>query len=134
VAAANDGKVAFADNLGIYGNSVILDHGLGVFTLYGHLSSIGVTAGQTVRRGDTLGRTGETGLAAGDHLHFSVMIDGVHVDPVEWWDPQWLDDHVVAKMKDFEGGASSASASSPKGRGGEERADEPAPAKRKRRR
>lgn len=102
VLAASDGKVVYADNLGIYGNAVILDHGLGVFTLYGHLSSIHVAPGQPVKRGDVLGRTGETGLAAGDHLHFSVMVDGVHVDPVEWWDPHWIGDHISAKMKEFE--------------------------------
>ena len=102
VAAENNGKVVFADNLGIYGNAVILDHGLGLFSLYGHLSSIGVTVGQQVERGDSIGRTGETGLAAGDHLHFSMMVDGIHVDPVEWWDPKWVDDHVLEKLRSFE--------------------------------
>jgi murein DD-endopeptidase MepM/ murein hydrolase activator NlpD len=102
VIAENTGKVAFADNLGIYGNAVILDHGLGLFSLYGHLSSIGVAAGQQVQRGDSIGRTGETGLAAGDHLHFSIMVDGVHVDPVEWWDPKWVADHVTEKIRSFE--------------------------------
>jgi murein DD-endopeptidase MepM/ murein hydrolase activator NlpD len=101
VAAENNGKVVFADNLGIYGNTVILDHGIGLYSLYGHLSSIGVTVGQMVNRGDSLGRTGETGLAAGDHLHFSMMVDGVHVDPVEWWDPKWIVDHVTDKLKSF---------------------------------
>jgi hypothetical protein len=101
VTAANTGKVVFADNLGIYGNTVILDHGIGLFSLYGHLSSIGVQVGQSVNRGDTLGRTGETGLAAGDHLHFSTMVDGIHVDPVEWWDPKWVADHVTEKLKSF---------------------------------
>jgi murein DD-endopeptidase MepM/ murein hydrolase activator NlpD len=102
VAAGNDAKVAFADNLGIYGNTVILDHGLGLFSLYGHLSSIGVETGQMVQRGDALGRTGETGLAAGDHLHFSIMVDGIHVDPVEWWDPKWVANHVTEKMQAYE--------------------------------
>jgi murein DD-endopeptidase MepM/ murein hydrolase activator NlpD len=102
VPAANNGKVVFADTLGIYGNTVILDHGLGLFSLYGHLSSIGVTVGQAVSRGDSLGRTGQTGLAGGDHLHFSMMVDGVHVDPVEWWDPRWVADHVTEKLKSFE--------------------------------
>lgn len=108
VAAENDGKVAFAENLGIYGNTVIVDHGLGLFSLYGHLSSIGVQVGQAVKRGDTLGRTGETGLAAGDHLHFSMMVDGYHVDPVEWWDPKWVADHVTDKLKSFEKPAAAA--------------------------
>lgn len=102
VTAENNGKVVFADNLGIYGNTVILDHGIGLFSLYGHLSSISSPVGQVVNRGDTLGRTGETGLAAGDHLHFSMMVDGVHVDPVEWWDPKWVADHVTEKLKSFE--------------------------------
>ncbi len=110
VTAENNGKVAFADNLGIYGNTVILDHGLGLFSLYGHLSSIGVPVGQMVHRGDSLGRTGETGLAAGDHLHFSMMVDGVHVDPVEWWDPKWVADHVIEKLKSFESPAPAAAA------------------------
>jgi murein DD-endopeptidase MepM/ murein hydrolase activator NlpD len=108
VAAENNGKVVFADNLGIYGNVVILDHGLGLFSLYGHLSSIGVAVDQSVARGDTLGRTGETGLAAGDHLHFSIMVDGIHVDPVEWWDPKWVADHVTEKLKSFENPATAA--------------------------
>jgi murein DD-endopeptidase MepM/ murein hydrolase activator NlpD len=102
VIAENDGKVVYADNIGIYGNVVILDHGLGLFSLYAHLSSIGVAVGQAVKRGDAIGRTGETGLAAGDHLHFSMMVDGIHVDPVEWWDPKWVADHVTDKLKAFE--------------------------------
>jgi murein DD-endopeptidase MepM/ murein hydrolase activator NlpD len=108
VTAGNVAKVVFADNLGIYGNTVILDHGLGLFSLYGHLSSIGVQVGQMVQRGDVIGRTGETGLAAGDHLHFSIMVDGVHVDPVEWWDPKWVADHVVDKMRAFENPSAAA--------------------------
>jgi murein DD-endopeptidase MepM/ murein hydrolase activator NlpD len=110
VAAENNGKVVFADNLGIYGNTVIVDHGIGLFSLYGHLSSIGVSVGQMVQRGDSLGRTGETGLAAGDHLHFSMMVDGFHVDPVEWWDPKWIADHVTEKLKSFESPTSAAGA------------------------
>lgn len=101
VTAANDGKVAFADNLGIYGDTVILDHGLGLYSLYGHLSSIAVDAGAVVKRGETLGQTGDTGLAGGDHLHFSMMIRGIHVDPVEWWDPKWIEDHVTGKLTEF---------------------------------
>jgi murein DD-endopeptidase MepM/ murein hydrolase activator NlpD len=98
VEAAQNGNVVFADNLGIYGNTVILDHGLGIFSLYGHLSTIAVHPGERVTTGQTLGQTGETGLAGGDHLHFSIMLNGVHVDPVEWWDPQWIREHVGAKL------------------------------------
>ena len=101
VTAAQNGIVVFGDNLGIYGNAVILDHGMGIFSLYGHLSSIAVQPGEHVKTGQTLGQTGETGLAAGDHLHFSVMLHGVHVDPVEWWDPHWLHDRVTPKLTMF---------------------------------
>jgi murein DD-endopeptidase MepM/ murein hydrolase activator NlpD len=101
VIAASNGTVVFAENLGIYGDAVIIDHGLGIFSLYGHLSAITVTEGQEVQRGDVVGRTGETGLAGGDHLHFSVMLYGVHVDPVEWWDGKWIRDHVTAKLEQY---------------------------------
>ncbi len=101
VEAANHGRVVFTGTLGIYGNTVIVDHGLGLFTLYGHLSSIAVSAGQTVRKAQELGRTGETGLAGGDHLHFSVLLYGVHVDPVEWWDAGWIERHILAKLRSF---------------------------------
>lgn len=101
VVSASAGTVVFAENLGIYGDAVIIDHGLGIFSLYGHLSAITVTKGQEVQRGDTVGRTGETGLAGGDHLHFSIMLYGVHVDPVEWWDGKWIRDHVTAKLDQY---------------------------------
>ena len=101
VPAGNTGRVVFAGPLGIYGNTVILDHGLGLFSLYGHLSEIAVSAGARVQRGDVIGKTGDTGLAGGDHLHFSVMIHGVHVDPVEWWDAHWIHDHVESRLAAF---------------------------------
>jgi murein DD-endopeptidase MepM/ murein hydrolase activator NlpD len=99
VVATQNGVVVFADNLGIYGITVVLDHGLGVFSLYGHLSTVAVDRGQEVKAGDVIGQSGETGLAGGDHLHFSVMVSGIHVDPVEWWDPAWMRDHVTAKLR-----------------------------------
>jgi murein DD-endopeptidase MepM/ murein hydrolase activator NlpD len=98
VIATQNGIVLLADNLGIYGNTVVLDHGLGVFSLYGHLSGVSVQKGQTVKAGAVVGQTGETGLAGGDHLHFSIMVGGSHVDPVEWWDPLWIRDHVAARF------------------------------------
>ncbi len=101
VEATQNGIVVYAGNLGIYGNAVILDHGLGIFSLYGHLSTIAVKAGEHVKREQTLGQTGQTGLAGGDHLHFSIMLYGVHVDPVEWWDAHWLHDHVTPKLTMF---------------------------------
>jgi murein DD-endopeptidase MepM/ murein hydrolase activator NlpD len=101
VEATQHGIVVYADNLGIYGNTVILDHGLGVFSLYGHLSTIAVRPGERVGAGQRLGQTGESGLAGGDHLHFSILLAGVHVDPVEWWDAHWLRDHVTPKLAMF---------------------------------
>lgn len=108
VPAAAGGTVTFAGTLGIYGDTVILDHGLGLYTLYGHLRQIDVKAGDAVEPGQAIGRTGETGLAGGDHLHFSTMIGGVHVNPVEWWDGHWIHDHALARLEPYagEGGAS----------------------------
>jgi murein DD-endopeptidase MepM/ murein hydrolase activator NlpD len=98
IEAANSGKVAFTGDLGLYGNAVILDHGLGLFTLYGHMSSIDVKVGDTVEKKQILGKTGETGLAAGDHLHYGVYLDGIAVLPVEWWDAKWIADNVEPKL------------------------------------
>ena len=109
VEAANNGTVAFADDLGIYGNAVILDHGLGLFTLYGHLSSIAVKVGDSVKLRQILGNTGETGLAAGDHLHYGVYLHGVAVLPVEWWDGKWINDNITPKLEGQSGAAIAAS-------------------------
>lgn len=105
VEAANSGTVAFTGDLGIYGNAVILDHGLGLFTLYGHLSSIDVKAGDPVKQRQIIGKTGETGLAAGDHLHFGVYLNGVAVLPIEWWDQKWIDDNIQPKLEGHGGEA-----------------------------
>ena len=90
IVSANRGIVLFADELGIYGNCVIIDHGLGVQSLYGHLSSIDVKPGQTVDKEQQIGRSGMTGMAGGDHLHFTMMLGGMPVTPVEWWDPRGM--------------------------------------------
>ncbi|HEX2254939.1 MAG TPA: M23 family metallopeptidase [Thermoanaerobaculia bacterium] len=100
VPAANNGIVMYADFLGIYGNVVILDHGYGLMSLYGHLSSIDVEPGQRVERGQPIGRTGETGLAGGDHLHFGILLGGLPVNPVEYWDDHWLTDRLSRKLGD----------------------------------
>jgi murein DD-endopeptidase MepM/ murein hydrolase activator NlpD len=99
IVAANRGKVVFADELGIYGNCVILDHGMGVQSLYAHLSSMDVKAGQTVEKEATLGRSGMTGLAGGDHLHFTMLVNGRMVNPVEWWDAHWVEDRILRKLR-----------------------------------
>ena len=98
IPAANDGIVVLARFFGIYGNAVVVDHGYGLMSLYGHLSSIEVKEGQTVTRGQTLGRTGDTGLAGGDHLHFAILLQGLPVSPVEWWDAHWLTDRIERKL------------------------------------
>jgi murein DD-endopeptidase MepM/ murein hydrolase activator NlpD len=100
VPASNRGVVVLAEYFGIYGNAVVVDHGYGLMTLYAHLSSIDVEEGQEVERGESLGRTGATGLAGGDHLHFTTMIGGMEVNPVEWWDPKWIADRVKPKLGD----------------------------------
>jgi murein DD-endopeptidase MepM/ murein hydrolase activator NlpD len=105
VEAANNGTVAFTGDLGIYGNTVILDHGLGLFTLYSHLSSIAIKTGESIQQRQILGKTGETGLAAGDHLHYAVYLNGVAVLPVEWWDPKWINDNIAPKLEGHSGEA-----------------------------
>lgn len=100
VQAANDGKVIFAEKLGIYGNCVVVDHGYALQSIYGHMSQIQVKVGDSVKKGQTIGLTGSTGLAGGDHLHFSLQIEGVQVSPIEWWDAHWIKDHVTDKLID----------------------------------
>lgn len=98
VPAANSGTVVFADYLGIYGNVVIVDHGLGLQTLYAHLSQIDVQMGDNVERGSILGKTGLTGMAGGDHLHYGVLVSGIPVQPVEWWDGTWIEHNITSKL------------------------------------
>jgi murein DD-endopeptidase MepM/ murein hydrolase activator NlpD len=98
IEAANHGIVVFAGPLGIYGNTIIIDHGFGLFTLYAHLSAIDAKAGKAVKKGEVIGRSGMTGLAGGDHLHFSVIVGGQFVNPIEWWDPHWIADNVTRKI------------------------------------
>lgn len=98
VPAGNSGTVAYAGYIGIYGNCVVLDHGMGLQTLYAHLSEIGVAEGETVARGQTIGKTGMTGLAGGDHLHFGVILHGLPVMPLEWWDEHWIQDNVADRL------------------------------------
>ena len=98
VPAANAGHVLFAGWLGIYGNAVLLDHGYGLMSLYGHLSSVAVKEGQTVARGETVGHSGSTGLAGGDHLHLEIFVQGKSVDPFEWLDAHWITDNIATKL------------------------------------
>jgi murein DD-endopeptidase MepM/ murein hydrolase activator NlpD len=98
VTASAAGRVLYAGDLGIYGNCVVLDHGLGLASLYGHLSRIDVEAGARVESDQQLGLTGATGLAGGDHLHFATLVGNTYVDPIEWWDAKWVTDHVEPNL------------------------------------
>ncbi len=98
VPAAEKGRVIFADYLGIYGNTVIIDHGMGLFTLYAHLANFEVSVGELVERGRIIGYTDTTGLAGGDHLHFSVIVQGIFVNPIEWIDPRWVKSRIIAPL------------------------------------
>jgi murein DD-endopeptidase MepM/ murein hydrolase activator NlpD len=108
VTAANNGKVLFASELGIYGNTVIVDHGMGVQSLYAHLSSFAVNEGDDVRKGQRLGASGQTGLAGGDHLHFSMLVNGQFVNATEWWDPHWIEDRIMRKLREAGGAVPAA--------------------------
>jgi len=99
VPAANTGRVVFTGFFGIYGQTVIIDHGLGVQTLYSHLSQIAVREGDLVKKGELIGFTGATGLAGGDHLHFGVVLSGIEVMPIEWWDLHWILDNITGKFQ-----------------------------------
>jgi murein DD-endopeptidase MepM/ murein hydrolase activator NlpD len=101
VEAGNAGVVVLAGDLGIYGTTVVLDHGQGVFSLYAHLSNIAVKEGERVARGQAVGNSGRSGMAGGDHLHFSVLVGGVFVNPVEWLDGHWIEDNVTKELNSF---------------------------------
>ncbi|MCI5066745.1 M23 family metallopeptidase [bacterium] len=102
VVATSSGTVILSELFGIYGNTVVLDHGLGITSLAGHLSQLSVEVGQVVEKGDEIGRSGETGLAGGDHLHFEIRVQNVPVTPIEWWDKKWFTDNILLKLDDPE--------------------------------
>lgn len=98
VQASNDGVIVYAAPLGIYGNCIVVDHGYGLQTIYGHLSRIDVHPGDSVKRGQVMGLSGTTGMAGGDHIHFAMQLDGVQIDAKEWWDPHWIQDHATRRL------------------------------------
>ncbi|MBU1193849.1 MAG: M23 family metallopeptidase [Proteobacteria bacterium] len=98
VKAANGGRVIFTQFVGIFGNTVMIDHGFGLTSLYSHLNQITVEKGTLVQQGDLIGYTGITGLAGGDHLHFSMIVHNVFVNPVEWWDDTWIENNITSKI------------------------------------
>ncbi|MDR2604126.1 MAG: M23 family metallopeptidase [Desulfovibrio sp.] len=103
VPAANFGTVVYAGYLGIYGNLIVIDHGMGLQSLYSHLSAIGVEVGNRIAKGEIIGKTGATGMAGGDHLHFGILVSGLEVTPLEWLDDHWIKDNIVDRVKDAGG-------------------------------
>ena len=99
IVTSNAGKVVFSDYNGIYGNMPMIDHGLGLYTLYGHCSNILVKTGDEVAAGFAIAQTGKSGLALGDHLHFGVLVQGVEVRPEEWMDSKWIRDNIDKVFK-----------------------------------
>jgi murein DD-endopeptidase MepM/ murein hydrolase activator NlpD len=99
VPAPNSGKVVYAGWMSLYGNAVVIDHGYGLLSLCGHMSSVSVAAGDRVAKGDIIGASGSTGLAGGDHLHLEIFVHGQSVDPLEWLDAKWLRDNLATKLR-----------------------------------
>ena len=98
IPAANSGKVVFAGELGIFGKLVVIDHGLGLMSLYAHMSNIETSIGNDIKRGETLGATGTTGLAGGDHLHFGILVNGIQVQPLDWFDSNWIKNNITGRL------------------------------------
>jgi len=100
IPAGNNGRIAFVGDVGIFGKTVIIDHGFGLFSAYSHLSKADVNKDDMVKKGDIIGKTGTTGLAGGDHLHYGMFIGDVFVNPKEWWDPMWIKNNITSKIND----------------------------------
>jgi len=99
VRAGNGGIIIFAADLGLYGKTVIVDHGFGLTTLYAHMGKVLVEEGQEVLKGEALGEMGSTGLARGNFLHYETRVHGIPVRPEEWWDRDWVEDHIEQKIE-----------------------------------
>ena len=97
---SNPGKVIFKGYLGIYGDTAIIDHGLGIGSLYAHTSSLNVEVNDEVKAGDKIGNTGSTGAVFGDHLHFGMLVQGIEVNPNEWLDFTWMKTNVTKTIDD----------------------------------
>lgn len=129
VPASNSGIVVFSGYLGIYGNLVIIDHGLGLQSLYSHMSEISVAEGETVEKGQIIGKTGATGMAGGDHLHFGILVGGLEVTPLEWLDAQWIKNNVIDRIVSAGGTAPSFEVSAAESATSTEADPPPAPQK-----
>ncbi len=97
---SNNAQVVFADENGIYGLNLILYHGFGVYSLYGHCSSKEVSDGEFVEASKVIANTGTSGLALGDHLHFGVLVQGVETRPEQWQDKKWLENNIYKVLRE----------------------------------
>ena len=95
VITSNTGMVVYANENGIYGNMPMIDHGLGLYSLYGHCSQLLVKEGDEVTAGQVIAKTGMSGLALGDHLHFGILVQGIEVRPIEWFDGKWIQTNIT---------------------------------------
>lgn len=98
--ASLDGKVIFAEENGIYGINIIIDHGFGLYSLYGHCSSKLVAEGDEIKAGEIIAKTGTSGLALGDHLHFGILVQGVEVRPEQFQDAKWLQSYIISVLEE----------------------------------
>lgn len=96
ITSSNGGKVVFSAPNGIYGNLPIIDHGFGLYTLYGHCSEVHVHKNDSVSTAQEIGKTGMSGYAMGDHLHFGILVQGIEVRPEEWMDSKWIQDNITS--------------------------------------
>jgi murein DD-endopeptidase MepM/ murein hydrolase activator NlpD len=98
--AANNGTVVYAGPLGLFGNGVIINHGMGLSTVYGFLDSISVKEGSKIQRGEKIGAIGATGLAEVPSLYYELRVNGYPSRPIEWFDKYWVRDHIEKKIQD----------------------------------
>ena len=100
IRVSNTGTVIFNSYLGLYGNSIIIDHGIGLSSLYSHTSSQDIAIGDSVDKKQKIAKTGSTGAVFGDHLHFGILIQGVEVNPMEWMDRNWIKVRITDILQD----------------------------------
>ncbi|RDU69959.1 M23 family peptidase [Helicobacter cholecystus] len=96
IIVSNAGKIVLEQKLGIYGNTVVIYHNLGLASLYSHISNFKKSLGDQVTDGDVIAETGSTGWAFGDHLHFSILIQGQFVRIAEWMDGKWIKNNITS--------------------------------------
>ncbi len=99
IKTSNDGMVIYKGYLGLYGNTIVIDHGMGLSSLYAHTSTQKVEIGDIVNAKQSIAKTGATGAVFGDHLHFGVLVQGIEVNPLEWMDKNWIKVRITDILK-----------------------------------